>query len=82
MYDVELLSFSIKEINKSKINFVYYIILYVLQWCGGGSGVGVGRGGGCLTSYKTVKKIIYFCEKGPFKLVSCFYYYFRCFDEK
>ena len=30
---------------------------------------------------QTVKKTIEFCEKGPFKSVCCFYYFFRCFDE-
>ena len=42
MDDVELLSFSVKEINKSKINFVYY--MYYNGVGVGGFGVRVGRG--------------------------------------
>ena len=40
--------------------------------------IGIDKGGNL--SYKTVKKTIDFCEKGPFKLISPFDYYFLCFD--
>ena len=40
----------------------------------------MGLGGGYVVHNS--EKDIDFCEKGPFKLVSDFDYYFHCFDEK
>ena len=49
------------------------------MWAGGGGG---GRGGGRKpTSYQTMEKSIDFCEKGPFKLVSCIIFHFVVLTE-